>query len=192
MTEFFSGDWFADCAVMQEILDQLIFYSGSDRKRMQYSKPSSGSMLYGCTWRGFLKYDKDGNKVFREKCIDTGKYKTKVYSDFPELKFILLEFSNYHFPEFEWNQCQLNKDFPCVPHFDSTNTGVSTLVAIGEYLDGETCLYNEASREIEKYDARIKPLVFDGSKILHWVQPIRSTGKRYSLVFFNNQYGEKN
>ena len=189
MTEFFTGDWYADGAIMQEILDQVVFYSGSDRKRMMYTKPSAGSMLYGTTWRGHLKYLPCGKQVFREKCPETSLYKTKCYSEYPELKEIFTEYSKLHFSGFKWNQVQMNKDFPCVPHFDTDNVGTSVLVAFGEYLDGETCLFR--NNKIEKYDARDKPLVFDGSKILHWVKPIRSEGRRYSLVFFNTPYGKK-
>ena len=189
--KMFTGDWYADGAIMQEILDQIEFYSGSERKRMLYTPNKSGSMLYGTTWRSFLKYDKDGNKVFREKCSSTGQSKTKIYSDYPELKEIFKEYANHHFPNFEYNQVQMNKDFACPPHFDSTNTGTSTLVAFGDYLDGETCTYNEQLRKIEKYDAREKPIVFDGSRVLHWVKPPRRFGTRYSLVFFNNKSSVK-
>ena len=185
----FTGDWFSDSAIMLEILNQITFYCGSDRKRMLYTKPNSGSMLYGTTWRGHLKYLPCGKQVLREKCPDSGMFKTKIYSQHPELKGILKEYSNLYFPDFEWNQVQLNKDFPCPPHLDSDNVGESVLVAFGNYLDGETCIWRD--NKIDKYDAREKPLRFNGSKLLHWVQPIRSVGTRYSVVFFNNPYGLK-
>ena len=38
----FTGDWYADSAIMLEILDQITFYCGSDRKRMLYTPPGSG------------------------------------------------------------------------------------------------------------------------------------------------------
>ena len=171
---------------MYSILEEVKFYSGTERKEMLYVKSNEGgSMLYGTTWKSFLTY-KDGKQVLREHDKETGKYKTKVYSEMPELKAIFKEFADYHFPDFEYSQVQMNKSFPCPPHFDSANIGESVLCVFGDFLDGETCLYNEETRKIEKYDARLKPFKFNGSKILHWVKPIRSKGIRYSLVFFSN------
>ena len=39
--------------------------------------------------------------------------------------------------------------------------------------------------ETISYDAREKPVMFDGSKYLHWVEQVHE-GDRYSLVFFKN------
>jgi hypothetical protein len=183
----FTGDWYSDSAIMIDILDQVKFYSGTERKKMLYTKSAnSGSMLYGTTWKGHLSFDKDGNQIYREKDKETGLYKTKVYSEYPELKEIFKEYSKYHFPNFSYSQVQMNKNYPCPPHFDSLNIGESILCCYGDYLDGETCLYNEKTRQIEMTDARKKPFKFDGSKILHWVKPPRARGNRYSLVFFHN------
>jgi hypothetical protein len=182
----FIGEWFSDCAIMYSILENVKFYSGNERKEMLYVKAGEGgSMLYGTTWKGHLAW-RDGKQIFREKEPDTpGQYKTKVYAEYPELKAIFKEFADYHFPDFVYHQVQMNKNFPCPPHFDSANRGESVLCVFGDFRDGETCLYNEETRLIEKYDARLKPLKFNGSKILHWVKPIRARGTRYSLVFFS-------
>jgi hypothetical protein len=180
----FLGEWFSDCAIMYTILEELPFYTGTERKKMLYSK--GHSMLYGTTWKAHLTY-RDGKQIFREPDKETSKFKTKMYSEYPALKQIFREFAEYHFPDFEYTQVQMNKDFPCPPHFDSLNIGESVLCVFGDFLDGETCLYNENTRKIEKYDARDAPFKFNGSKILHWVRPIRSKGTRYSLVFFNNK-----
>ena len=57
----FSGDWEIDNLIMTDILDGIKFYSCSTRKKMlkqgkfKFSKYDQGSMLYGLTWRGYLK-----------------------------------------------------------------------------------------------------------------------------------------
>jgi len=182
MTNYFTGDWEQDSAIMYDILEQIEFYSGTERKNMIYvPQKIGGSMLYGVTWKKYLSPEKD-----REYDADTGLYKTKIYAEHPELKFVYKEFANYHFPEFEWSQVQMNKNFPCPPHFDSKNIGESVLCCFGEYKGGCTCLYDDDSKSIMKYDPRTSPLKFNGAKILHWVDSIRGKHTRYSLVFFNN------
>tara|TARA_R110002051_G_C8432511_1_gene453694 strand:+ start:30 stop:596 length:567 start_codon:yes stop_codon:yes gene_type:complete len=187
----FLGEWFADNAIMYSILEELPFYSGTERQKMLYTKAGEGgSMLYGTTWKSHLTY-KDGKQIFREYDDETGRYKTKIYSEYPALKEIFKEFADYHFPDFEYKQLQMNKNFPCPPHYDSKNVGESVLCVFGDFKDGQTCLFNADTKKIDQYDARLSPLKFDGSKILHWVRPIRSTGTRYSLVFFNNKVENK-
>ena len=80
----------------------------------------------------------------------------------------------------------MNKNYPCPPHFDSKNVGTSCMVAFGDYKGGDTCLFDAEENKINKYDARERPMIFNGSKTLHWVEPIKGNKTRYSLVFFNN------
>ena len=69
------------------------------------------------------------------------------------------------------------------PHnLDSSNVGESMLCTFGDYTGGETCRFID--NKIIKQSER-EPLKFNGSKILHWVQPFKGT--RYSLVFFHNK-----
>ena len=141
-------------------------------------------MLYGCTWKSYLSKDKK-----REYDEQTGLYKTKVYSENPELKDIFKEFSFLHFPDFEWTQVQMNLNWPCPPHRDSSNVSESILVALGDFTGGQTAVDYGVKRGIGRYDARLKPVKFDGANFLHWVEPYE--GNRYSLVFFKN-YCKKN
>ena len=181
----FTGDWKTDCELMYKELETIDYYTGGDRNKMLYTDKSGGSMLYGTTWKGFLKYNEDGTKKLRKRDAN-GFFMTKIYETRPDLKLLFKRFADFYFPEFIYHQVQMNKSFPCPPHFDSKNVGESVLVAFGNYLDGRTCIYNETTKKIEKYDARLEPLIFDGSKKLHWVEPIRSRGTRYSLVFFKD------
>ena len=175
----FNGEWYSDNLIMTSILDEINFYSGTERKLMlKVPEKEGGSMLYGTTWRGYLSPTK--NRTLDE---ETGKYRTKVYDEHPELKEVFKEFATYHFPHFEYSQVQMNKNFCCPPHVDSKNIGESVLCCFGDYKGGETCLY--INDKIVKVNPNEEPQIFNGSKLLHWVQPYKGT--RYSLVFFNNQ-----
>ena len=176
---YFIGDWISDNVIMTSILDEIDFYSGTERKLMiKVPEKVGGSMLYGTTWRGYLSPTKN-----RTKDEETGLYKTKVYDLHPELKDVFKEFAELYFPEFVYTQVQMNKNFPCPPHKDKKNIGESVLCCFGNFTGGETCLYIDD--KIVKINSQEQPQRFDGSKILHWVQPYKGT--RYSLVFFNNQ-----
>ena len=182
----FSGEWVKDCQTMIEILRGYTYYVGSTRSKMLYVKPGNGSVLYGTTWKGYLTTKADGTKIMREK-HSKGKYNTNFKRDNPELGPILKEFQQLYFKDFAYNQVTINKNFPCPPHFDSKNCGESVLIAFGDYNGGSTCLFNQVTQMIEKFDARLKPLKFNGSKILHWVEPKRAGNKdRFSMVYYNH------
>tara|TARA_R110001592_G_scaffold84381_3_gene249541 strand:- start:1197 stop:1901 length:705 start_codon:yes stop_codon:yes gene_type:complete len=183
--EYFSNDWFTDLYILRNILEQIEFQTSSTRNKLHYcSKKQGGSMLYGSTFRQHPKH----YKVQREKDPNNPKLNlTKAKSDHPQLEYIFKEFGKLYFPEFKYNSIQMNKNYIMPPHLDSKNVGQSVLISIGDYIGGDTCLFNEKSRIIEKHDARQQPLKFDGSKILHWVDTIKSKDEdRYSLVFFNS------
>lgn len=184
---YFTNDWNSDLSILESILDQVEFYSGTERKEMlkkanEKHIKNSGSMLYGTTWKSYLSPTKN-----REKCEKTGLYKTKVFSENPELELVFKEFASLYFPEFQWSQVQLNKNYTCPPHRDSKNVGESVLVCCGNFKGGLTCV--DIDNKIVKYDARDKPVKFNGAKLLHWVE--RYEGNRYSLVFFNSNYKKK-
>ena len=179
--KYFTGDWYADLCMLNCILDELEFYSGSERQKMTQSKhpKDGGSMLYGLTWRQRPSYQKQ-----RELDKFSGMYKTKIFEEEPELQSIFKEFSNFHFPDFDYIQVQMNKNFKIKPHFDSRNAGKSILLTLGDYEGGNTLVkYDDETKE---YDTRDKPISFDGSKYMHWVNDF--TGTRYSLVFFSSGY----
>ena len=176
---YFTGDWLSDNAIMFDFLEDVHFYSGSERRRMlSVSEKVGGSMLYGLTWKGYLSKTKN-------RTIDpsTGLYKTKVMDDYPKLAEIFKEFAELHFPNHVWEQVQMNKNFPCPPHTDSSNITSSILCCFGDYEGGETSI--EYPVGIQSFNPRLRPLSFNGAKYKHWVEPIKS-GTRYSLVFFSN------
>lgn len=179
----FTGDWKKDQSIMAKELDKIDFYSGTERRKMlKVPQKIGGSMLYGLTWRGYLSPTKN-----RTKDEKTGLYFTKVVDDHPELKAIFKEFAQHHLPNFEYTQVQMNKNFACPPHKDSSNIGESCLCVFGDFPEGQglTCIKIEEEL-VCRLDARQQPEIFDGAKYEHWVEPYDS-GTRYSLVFFNNK-----
>ena len=100
MYKYFIGEWFADNAIMRSYLDEVKFYSGTERRKMLNVPPSiGGSMLYGLTWRGYLAPGRT-----RTPSIYPKLYKTKVMDDYPELEEIFKEFASIYFPAFKWGQ----------------------------------------------------------------------------------------
>ena len=179
---FFNSDKETDDMVMFNILEGIDFYSGTERRNMLKVPKGDGSMLWGNTWKGFLAW-RNGEKIYRTPDPNhKGRYLTKVKAENPQLQEVFYEYSNKYFPDFEYKQVQMNKNYPCPPHTDR-NKGESICIAFGDYTGGLLCI--EKENEIEKYDSRIKPTQFDGYKYKHWVEPYEN-GTRYSLVFFNN------
>ena len=179
----FSGCWEIDNLIMTDILDGIEFYSCSRRKNMlrkgkfKFSKYDQGSMLYGLTWRGYLKPG-----VYRQRCPKTSMFMTKIMGQHPELDEIFREFADFHFPDFDYGSVQMNKNFPCPRHIDGSNKSKSILCCFGDYTGGETCVEYPAG--IKELFPQKKPVCFDGSKYYHWTKPFE--GKRYSLVFFHS------
>ena len=185
--KYFTGHWESDCCILTSYLEEIEYYSGSDRLQRQFKsmkkRKNEGSMLYGSTFKGFLKYDDNGNKILRKR---SNKYKnmfeTKCKEMYPELEYIFKEFSSLYFPEFKYSQVQLNKNYQCPKHYDSKNINESILLTLGNYEGGFTQL--EIGNHIVDIDSHYKLARFNGSKYKHWTTPF--TGTRYALVFFNN------
>jgi len=176
--KFFTGEWFADNAIMTSFLDDVKFYSGTERKKILKVSPLvGGSMLYGTTWRSYLSPGKN-----RTQSPWKNLYYTKVVDDYPYLTDVFNEFKNIYFKNFNYDQVQMNKNYTIGKHRDKKNVGPSILCCFGDYTGGLTCV--DYGNDIMKYDARREPANFDGSKYEHWVEEFKGT--RYSLVFFRN------
>ena len=180
----FCGDWDLDKCIMIDFIKNLKYYWSSSRNEMVGKLPRNKdirSSLYGVTYKQgvYCKKEKDENSNYFLSCCK---------SDYPHLQEIFEEFRDLYFPDFEFQNVQINKNYKCKPHFDSVNNGESILVCMGEYKGGLTCWYDEdetkKNKRIKKFDARIEPLLLDGSKHLHWVEDW-TKGDRYSLVFFS-------
>ena len=184
MLKYFIDDWYSDCYIMWDYLDQVNFYACSVRQAMSDVKIiDGGSMLYGLTWQGYLAPGRTRTpsdkfpKLYNTKCLD----------DNPELEFIFREFGDIYFPKHTWQQVQMNKNFLCKKHTDSTNITSSVLCTFGNFTGGKTMV--EYPDELKSIDCSRGWVKFDGAKLPHWVEPFK--GDRYSLVFFSNKSIEK-
>ena len=179
---YFINNWESDCLILYTFLQDVEFYSGSERRKMlknggEVHTKHMGSMLYGITWKSYMSPTKN-----RTKCEKTGLYKTKCVDMYPQLENIFKEFASLYFSDFEYRQVQCNLNFKCPRHKDTSNIGESVLVALGDYTGGNTII--EFDTHTISVDARLKPIKFNGSKYYHSVEPFQ--GNRISLVFFDN------
>ena len=176
--KYFTGEWFSDDAIMCEYIRDMVVVSGTDRNNILRVKPSEGgSNLYGYTWRSYLTPTRN-----RTPSKFHNLWNTKLLDDYPEFHDIAKEFRDLHFKNFKYSQIQINKNYPIPPHKDSKNVGESVLCSFGDYTGGDTIV--DLGKTKIRYDARLKPIKFNGSKFTHWVEPFE--GYRYSLVYFNN------
>jgi hypothetical protein len=181
---YFTGDKEEDDLVMFLILQQVEFKSGTVRRNMfkNLKKNPGGSMLYGLTWKSYLSKEKS-----RTPSKYVGLWKTKVMDDYPDLEIIFEQYRNKYFPDFEYRSVQMNHNFKCPPHKDSSNIGFSVLCGFGDYDGGECSI--DFNGCIKSYDVSHTYLKFDGSQYKHWVEDW--TGERYTLVFFDNLSNRK-
>ena len=183
---FFNGDdYFGDLAILHTYLlimnDNIV--SSTDRNKMVYiNSKIGGSALYGVTWKKYITKtrNKTPSKIYK------GLYQTKLVDLYPEFADISKEFSNLYFPYFVYTQIQINRSFPCPPHFDSKNQGESIIIGFGDYGGGDLVINKMIDNNSydELYDIRDRPIRFNGSKYKHYTNEF--SGERYSLVFFNN------
>lgn len=176
----FSGDYLKDCEILLEHIKDINYATPTSRmKQFNIPKKIGGSVLYGYTWRSYISKKKD-----REYCDEMKRYKTTLHSERPELWNIFKQFRDKHFPGFKFSGVQLNKNYRILPHKDNANVGQSYLVVLGDYETGGRTIV-ETESTLKFYDGRKKPITFDGSKYLHWVEQWQG-GDRFSCVFFND------
>ena len=88
---------------------------------------------------------------------------------------LLLEYARKYVP-IPFTSIQVNQSYNCKPHYDLHNHGLSYIVAFGDYTGGRLIV------EGKRFDIQYRPLLFDGSKLLHSTTPVE--GERISIVFF--------
>jgi hypothetical protein len=80
-------------------------------------------------------------------------------------------------PDFYFTSIHVNHNVTCPRHVDSKNVGRSMVVAFGDYTGGQLVIDDEV------IDTFCRPVVFDGSRKMHWNLPHQ--GEKYSLVYYN-------
>ena len=91
-----------------------------------------------------------------------------------ELFSLLLDFAKVYVPV-PFSSIQVNQNYNCKSHLDLHNTGLSYIVAFGQYTGGRLMIQDT------HYDIQYKPILFDGSKLLH--STFDFEGERISIVF---------
>jgi len=101
----------------------------------------------------------------------------------PYLFRLLCEFAKKHVPV-PFTSVQVNDSVVCAKHKDKGNTGLSYIVAFSKSAEdtftGGDLSITEGAKE-NKYNINLRPLLFDGSSLLHGTEPFEGT--RYSIVF---------
>ena len=175
--KFFIGEWFSDLAILECYMRTIEYKTGTNRlKKFKIPKNIGGSVTYGFVKFGYMSPTKN-----RKYCEKNGMYESVLLTERPELLEVFSEFRDIYFKDFEFNSIQLNYNYALGRHKDRGNNGNSVLIACGDYSGGATVV--EYENKIKKYDARLKPIIFDGCKYYHYVEPF--VGDRYSLVFYN-------
>lgn len=80
-------------------------------------------------------------------------------------------------PDFKFTSIHMNHNLTCVPHVDDKNASSTVLLSLGDYTGSYIVVENEI------YDSNQQPIMFDGSKLMHWNTP-DLVGNKYSLVFY--------
>ena len=89
--------------------------------------------------------------------------------------------------DLKYTSVQFNKNQKCKKHIDAKNTGVSTIIGLGDYEGGELLIYfNGENEPPTSVDIKGKFYEFDGSKYYH--ETADFTGNRFSLVYFNREF----
>lgn len=115
------------------------------------------------------------------RCIGAGTFANNFH--YPELYKRLINFGKEQVP-FVFDGIQLNNNYQCLPHKDKNNILESFLVGFGDYTGGEINI-KISEDQTEKIDTKLQPILFDGSLLEHWNDPIQ--GNKYSLVYFRNR-----
>ena len=99
----------------------------------------------------------------------------------PYLYHLLCEYAEKHVP-IEWDGVTVNMNYPCAPHTDKGNIGMSYIVAFGDYWGGRLKIAEHPDLSGGSFDIKMKPLLFDGSVLTHSVEVTQ--GPRFSLVYY--------
>jgi hypothetical protein len=108
-------------------------------------------------------------KGYNELSLDSKK-KPLIYDEIWRIGKIICPF--------EFTSVQVNKNLVCPKHKDKNNRGMSLLVSFGDYTGCNIVV------DGTKYDARHRPIVFNGSLLEH-CNTDDLQGTKYSLVYFS-------
>lgn len=116
--------------------------------------------------------------VVNRRCLPND-YSARCFKR-PYLYKLLLDFG-MGFITTPFNAITVNQNYQCGPHRDRGNSGVSTLVAFGDFDGGELRIHDDESGLKGDHCVKNRLFVCDFSAMTHSVTPF--TGTRYSLVY---------
>jgi len=141
--------------------------SNSGRYRKNFGEHRSNLYGYIENREGILKQYNHKEK------IDLSRHTKKRPDIWDELKRI----GDIICP-FPYSSCYICQNTVAGKHRDKSNVGMSCILSIGDYTGCNLVIENKI------YDARYKPIVFNGSLIEHW-NTDNLVGDKYSLIFYN-------
>lgn len=111
----------------------------------------------------------------------TRQYNLSSHSKkFPELYEEIVRIGKLFVP-FDFQSIFLNHNVCCPPHKDKNNSGESVIISFGDYTGGELIIEG-----FGEFITKNRPLIFNGSQVTHWNNPI-TIGNKYSLIYFNTK-----
>jgi hypothetical protein len=143
-----------------------INYNGNVKNKKGKRRVSIGHLTQSITF--------GKSKVMFEK---NGVLKDSRWNDkFPIIYNALRDWIDVACPNLIYNSICLNHNLKCEPHVDGKNVGISLIVGFGDYEGGEIIV------DGVKFDIFHKPLVFNGSQLIHSTADF--SGNRWTAVFF--------
>lgn len=145
-------------------------YGLFEKIKLRIKANRNNRLGFPCSRRGIfgLSRPRFKYKGYLEKSYESKKY--------PEIHQELMRIGKIICP-FSFNCIQVNHNTICPSHKDGNNVGDSLLVSFGDY---EGCKIIVDKKE---YDAKNKPIVFNGSQLEHY-NTDDLVGTKYSLIFF--------
>lgn len=130
------------------------------------------------------KNQRKGFPNYRAMTLGLTKYRcdrfiscAKSNDKYPELFETVFAFGDKHCP-IPFTSVYVIQNCICPPHKDRGNSGKSCIISLGEYTGCNLVI------EDKVYDAKYRPIVFDGHLLSHY-NTDDLVGNKYSLVFYS-------
>lgn len=152
---------------MEEVLDilnKIKFPKNKNRKNVS-------NEILECFALGLVPYR--GQYFCDYKTSGVSRFNKKYSLLYDKLRDLIKNYDS----SFNYTTIQVNKNIVCNPHTDKNNIGLSYIIGLGDYEDGNLMI------EEDEYDIKNKFILFDGKKI-HYNKSF--TGDRYSIIYFTH------
>ena len=141
------------------------------------TRPNVAGFAYKDSWKRYGKPCESCTFGFVNDFIRQQTIVSSITIKYPEQYKALVEYGK-QICDHEFTSICINHNLKCERHKDGRNVGVSTIVGVGDYVDGGLWV------EDELHDIFEKPLCFNGAEKEHATQDF--DGDRYTIIFFDN------